>query len=357
MYGGEGEGVASIHLDTQKEDPNFPKGGLKITPSFDRYNVKEENEWAKDSKEDIEQFGIAGRIWEASYLMQRYLTFDSFNEVFDPSCLNVIASKDDHHSCTTILELGAGVGLVGIHLAQQFQQHYPNHRTQIILTDLHNVLPLLTRNAIKAGVFDPNNNISNNNNNKQNDLIKIEALPWGSESEARSILDHLRSRNRSITHILCSDLVYFPELLSPLLRTLLQLTTTDQSTTTTKVIISYKIRSLPKEEPFWRSFGAWFDFAPVLISQSNQSDFGRRFGTKKSDMYPFNQAPIHLQDQDAGDDVFIFVATRRPETLSCEPVSDDGKLMEGFMRSKDGKEVQGKGIDEFELILMASLEG
>lgn len=322
----------------RQDDPNFPKGGLDIKPSFERYNSST-TEWAKDTEEDIQAFGIAGRIWEASYLLQRYLTSPSSDQ-FEPPCLDLFG----YNHKNTIIELGAGVGLVGIHLAQQLQ-HYQS--THVILTDLHNVLPLLARNASKAGVF--------------GNSVKVKPLPWGSESDAQAILSTAQKESRPVTHILCSDLVYFPELLPPLLRTLIQITAESSAV---KVIISYKIRSLPKEEPFWRAFGAWFDFAPVLISErkadsatTDQQQSWRLFGAKKSDMYALDHATSQLNDEEAEDDVFIFVATRRPKTLSCTPVSNDARLMEGFMRSQDGLEIQGKGIDTFELILMASLEG
>lgn len=329
--------LESCQIQDRQDDPNFPKGGLNIKPSYERYN-QSNNEWAKDTEEDIQTFGIAGRIWEASYLLQRYLTYDS-SDRFDPPCLDLFG--DDKK---TIIELGAGVGLVGIHLAQQLQQQH-SQSSHIVLTDLNNVLPLLARNATKAGV--------------SGSTVKVEPLPWGSESDAQAILSTAQNESRPVTHILCSDLVYFPELLPPLLRTLIQIT----AGSTTKVIISYKIRSLPKEEPFWRTFGAWFDFSPILISDrkpdstTDQQQSWRLFGAKKSDMYAHNHAPAHLNEEDAEDDVYIFVATRRPETLSCTPVSNDARLMDGFMRSENGTEIQGKGIDTFELILMACLEG
>ncbi|PWN31722.1 uncharacterized protein FA14DRAFT_110222, partial [Meira miltonrushii] len=269
------------------------------------------NEWAKDTQEDIQTFGIAGRIWEASYLLQRYLTFTSSDQ-FDPPCSDLFGGNKN-----TIIELGAGVGLVGIHLAQQLQQHN-TQSSHVVLTDLHNVLPLLARNAAKAGVYGNN--------------VKVEPLPWGSESDAKAILTTARDESRPVTHILCSDLVYFPELLPPLMRTLIQITAEAPNA---KVIISYKIRSLPKEEPFWRTFGAWFDFSPVLIAErkadstNDQQQSWRLFGAKKSDMYAPSHALANLKDEDAEDDVFIFVATRRPETLSCTPVSNDARLMEG----------------------------
>lgn len=76
--------------DGQHSDPNFPIGGLAIKPSFVKHAALCQEQfarqdhatgrtlkahthlaqsdaahaaWAQDSEEDIEQYGIAGRVW------------------------------------------------------------------------------------------------------------------------------------------------------------------------------------------------------------------------------------------------------------------------------------------------------
>ena len=56
------------------------------------------------------------------------------------------------------------------------------------------------------------------------------------------------------TLIIASDLVYFDFLYPPLLTTLLELTNANGGEET-RLIMSYKIRSLVKEMPFWQAFG------------------------------------------------------------------------------------------------------
>jgi len=91
--------------------------------------------------------------------------------------------------------------------------------------------------------------------------VWIRALPWGDTHAAEAVLSELRECGRSITQILCSDLVYFPALLAPLLRSLIEITSWSANV---EVIISCRLRDPVKETPFWSAFGVWFEFTPVL---------------------------------------------------------------------------------------------
>ena len=130
--------------------------------------------------------------------------------------------------------------------------------------------------------------------------------------------------------------MYFPELLAPLLRSLLHLTApsaTWQAASSPQVVLSYTIRSLSKETPFWSAFGLWFTFAPVLARGRSEKD-GRweRF------------------DAGGGDgEVFLFVARRRAESFSWVVPEDDGGLLEGV--GARGTQ-ERKGDDGFEVLLM-----
>ena len=81
--------------------------------------------------------------------------------------------------------------------------------------------------------------------------------------------------------------------------------------------MSYKIRSLPKETPFWSAFGLWFLFEPVIarrINANHSTSEWQRFG---SDM------------GDDEDQAFIFVAYRRPESLNWTIPTGDSDLLGG----------------------------
>jgi hypothetical protein len=141
-----------------------------------------------------------------------------------------------------------------------------------------------------------------------------------------------------LTHILCSDLVYFPELLAPLLRSLIQLSSPPfvAAHSDVTIVISYRVRSLAKEAPFWSAFGLWFEFLPVLVKKTDQDLPWQRFG-------------VSLEDP-----TFVFVARRRSESLDWQLPSSDEDLMQGIMAQGT---LSPKGDDTFETLLLMSLDG
>lgn len=109
-----------------------------------------------------------------------------------------------------MLELGSGNGfLVLDHLAHQL----PAGST-VFLSDLESVVPLLEEN-IKAA----------RSAGRLPETIDIHAVPlqWGMKDHVQPFV----ATQNHLSHILCSDLVYFPHLLEPLMRTLLWLTASD----------------------------------------------------------------------------------------------------------------------------------
>lgn len=101
----------------------------------------------------------------------------------------------------------------------------------------------------------------------------MRALPWGDEEALRRLL-----REHRPDVVLASDLVYFPFLYPPLLRTLIGLTTPTQGGGGPKVLFSYKVRSLVREEPFWSAFGASCSrYAQVEADDLVPQDVGSTF--------------------------------------------------------------------------------
>jgi hypothetical protein len=84
--------------------------------------------------------------------------------------------------------------------------------------------------------------------------------------------------------------VYFSHLLAPLLHTLNHLTSVPPSSPQPGVIISNRIRSLPKEIPFWSAFGVWFSYEPVLYRRDRRPPLPSLQGSAgyESDHPPFN---------------------------------------------------------------------
>lgn len=133
--------------------------------------------------------------------------------------------------------------------------------------------------------------------------------------------------------------VYFPELLAPLLRSLLHLTSSNHEAygSSPTIVISYMIRSLVKEAPFWSAFGLWFSFSPVLV---------KRRGSDEGNWGPLNTA--------LGDDPFyIFHAERHPESFEWSIPLSDQDLLDGV--GANGSPSR-KGDTTFESLLLLSLE-
>jgi len=214
----------------------------------------------------------------------------------------------------TALELGAGTGIVGLTLAELL---VGSGRTgdRVVLTDLPQVCVLLQEN------------LHLHRPQLRTETVSVEPLAWGDARHAQLITQKLNGRR--LSHIICSDLVYFPELLGPLLRTLLHLTTTPDPPL---VVMSYKIRSLPKETPFWSAFGLWFAYTPALECSKSGTEW-KRFGS------------------DA--DSFVFCATRRPESQAWVMPEDNAALLGGEGARGTAKR---KGDDTFEIMLFMGLD-
>ncbi len=200
----------------------------------------------------------------------------------------------------------------------------------------------------------------------------------GSEEDATSLLSELscsRATSNPLTHILCSDLVYFPELLPPLLRSIISLSSyalaegssTSSSALGPELIISYKIRSLTKEQPFWSALGSWFDFQAVDCRSTAQAQNGtddedntwHRFGSQGED---------YGASADSDQELFVFVGRRRDDSIGCLPPQSDTELMQGKrLRScktqGDGAEATARfeletpasGQDYFEWLLLSNM--
>ncbi|PVF93362.1 hypothetical protein CPB86DRAFT_112893 [Serendipita vermifera] len=248
--------------------------------------------------------------------------------------------------------------------------------------------------------------------------LKVRSLAWGNSSHVRSISEELRTQRGFDVrgepcrmHILCSDLVrnlslypkkfrsstcpspislltkikchsvvlpnclndtwlirvYFPHLLAPLLRTLIQLTSPgfiSDDSPRASIIISYRVRSLEKETPFWQAFGVWFRFRPVLAkrrvrpgnSRSNQtaatlSAIGQteQTGEETEEMMKGDGESGEGWRRVGWDESalsFLFIATRKPETMDWKCPDDDHELLHSRHHPA------ASGDDTFESLLL-----
>lgn len=146
--------------------------------------------------------------------------------------------------------------------------------------------------------------------------------------------------------------MYFIALHGPLLRTLLHITSgpfvgPSGSQPQPQVLISYKVRSYPKELPFWAAFGLWFSFAPVLCRRESQGPW-ERFSLSAV-LEPADEE----SEADGWDQVFVFSATRRPESKGWDIPSSDEALLAG--EGARGNRAR-KSDETFEEILLMGLD-
>jgi hypothetical protein len=101
------------------------------------------------------------------------------------------------------------------------------------------------------------------------------------------------------------------------------------------VLISYKIRSLSKETPFWSAFGLWFEYEPVLVRETALDQPWQRFGSSSLD-----------------ESTFVFIARRRAISFLWEiPLNDQDLILGRGARGDNAV----KEDDTFELLLLMSL--
>ncbi|BGP65079.1 hypothetical protein NBRC10512_002793 [Rhodotorula toruloides] len=352
---------------TQREgDPNFPTN-LDIAPSTPgalrlggrgRGDEAERNE--DDAPQDIEGFGIAGRTWEAAYLLRAYLTppppADSLSSfLFDPPCpLYSSTEPGSRPPVRTILEIGSGTGYLSLALAP----HLASTDT-LVATDLDNVSPLLEKNLAAAQV-----RWRCHNQSADRATVLVRPLPWGdSSSLARLIAEGLHP-----SIILASDLVYFKFLYAPLLRTLIGLTGKREERVT--VIFSYKVRSLVKEQPFWEAFGRWFRLEAVQVGtrpspppseSTTLSDTASSTASPPSPPLPlvwtrFGAATPSSSTPNETDELYVLICHRHPETeqIGMEDLDNvsDNDLLQGRGAGRGVEE----GAGQFEELLLNGLE-
>ncbi|KAL5486040.1 hypothetical protein ACEPAI_7084 [Sanghuangporus weigelae] len=333
-------------MPDQISHPNFPHG-LDIRPLV---LDNDENGCfnAEAQKRAIQRFGIAGRIWEAAELMIRYFQMsESSDWQLDPPC-SIIRRKDEDD--VTIIELGSGTGYVGLSLAEQLSR-LGKRSDLIILTDLPDVCVLLEETMH----HEKHRWMTSHPMCTDFLPVKILPLPWGDVKGVDQLPNLLggewnaMSKPRPLTHIICSDLVYFPHLLAPLLRTLLQLTSPpfSDSEHSPEVIISYKIRSLSKETAFWSAFGLWFTFSPVSVRCGPSRTSQERF--ECTALEPHEVQGWHV----FGSEGFLFVGVRRPQSFEWNVPGSDNDLLAGIgAQSSDVP----KNDDTFETLLIMQME-
>jgi hypothetical protein len=232
---------------------NFPR---KLQISYqqrkDREDLCSEQE---HFNKDLEQFGIAAKTWDASFDLLDYLLIPSYGHQpnqknnlreYQPASPLLPSTRSHSQSKLHIIDLGSGTCYLPIGLAARLNPEQAES-IKITVTDLPAVLPLLERNI-------------------QTTIEKLEisarALSWGDADQTIDLLKSTTTNQPTDLLITCSDLVFFPFLFAPLIRTLLILTSPhylpSNYSSTPVILFGYKERSAVKEFPFFSLLGEWF---------------------------------------------------------------------------------------------------
>ncbi|KAK4517771.1 uncharacterized protein ATC70_001115 [Mucor velutinosus] len=280
-----------IAHDRDFEIGNLPEG-LNVTASEGAPGYLKTS--SLELKQDIGQFGLAGKIWQSAYTLQALFSPDTRSmiepsnpipEIYYKNNTTTDTSSDDKDDHAVkpyrILELGAGTGYVGIALAQQLRRP-----VQLLITDLEQVVPLIQENV--------NMHSTDDDDDDNAAEIIVDRLHWGNREDAKKLVDQGR-----FDLVIVSDCVYFPELFSMLLDTLL-----DVCDASTQVVIGYKCRSLEKEVGFWQDyFGRYFEYEPVRkLEYSQEKDESSGEIVEKQEIGDF----LGAEDQ-----LFVFIGRKR----------------------------------------------
>lgn len=137
--------------------------------------------------------GIAHQLWPAASFLGDYIAANS----------HVLSSIVKDSEKIDLIELGAGLGLSGLFLANYLNDFETGIKVEkVILTDLPEAVPGLL------------NNIQLNN---MHGKVEAQVLCWGTEDDIHQLMAHRQQEN---TIIIAADVVYWESLYLPLIDTL-----------------------------------------------------------------------------------------------------------------------------------------
>lgn len=209
--GGDCKNDIALKSLSQRQDNNTPLGRESSSNNtFVQYPIMD-----ICLEEQTIGGSIAQRLWPAAaylanFVMMQHPSASLLSPGIAPSSsqtATIITTTPP--APTTIIELGAGVGLTGLQLATYFN-------CRVLLTDLPDAMPLLQRN------IDLNRKRFRGGEN----AVQAQVLTWGNQDDATAALQWIgRHCNTSAEPflIIASDCVYFPKLHEPLEQTLCHL--------------------------------------------------------------------------------------------------------------------------------------
>ncbi|XP_034945900.1 protein-lysine methyltransferase METTL21D-like [Chelonus insularis] len=171
-------------------------------------------------------------VWDAALVLAKYLDISCQKEK------NWLQGKK-------ILELGAGVGCVGMTVACL--------GAQVMVTDLESTMPMLEKNIM----------MNKSQWKDTNGSVNAQIMKW----EDESIFDSLKKFSPEI--IILSDCIYYMESIDPLIMTLKRICDNESAA---YVLLSQELRDTPRQISIWQYFldNVKNYFHLNVISQSEQ---------------------------------------------------------------------------------------
>lgn len=151
--------------------------------------------------------GIAFQLWPAASYLCNYIeaNYDSIHEIIGTKARIPTSSSANTKYPLNILELGAGIGLVGIFCASLFNT---GHMNDIVITDLPETITILTENILL-----------NNQKYDINNRIRCNTLRWGNNIDLNTVLTSYTNPSAQLVVVL-ADCVYWECLYQCLYETL-----------------------------------------------------------------------------------------------------------------------------------------
>ncbi|KAL9539060.1 hypothetical protein MBANPS3_010492 [Mucor bainieri] len=160
--------------------------------------------------------GTPGKLWDSALVMNHVL--------------NTLAEVDKHYLCgRRIMDLSAGIGAIGLTIAQTSRINNIPNPPHIVMTDLEEALPLMKSNQKL-------------NHIPITEYVSIQRLAWGSSYDINHVL---QGGHRPFDFILISDVLYNTKDFPALISTFRQLVEKNRHTV---IIMGYKPRGLKQSE-------------------------------------------------------------------------------------------------------------
>ena len=202
MFPGSSSSDSSSEEENEISNEGMQDGNNDNTAVHISLNSNIKIELNHDSKR-----GIAFQLWPAASYLCNYIeaNYDNIHEMITTKACIPPSSSAKTKYPLNILELGAGIGLVGIFCASIFNTGYMN---DIIITDLPETITILTENIVL-----------NNQKYDINNRICCNTLRWGNTSDLDNVLATYTNPSAQLVVVL-ADCVYWECLYQCLYETL-----------------------------------------------------------------------------------------------------------------------------------------